>query len=220
MDPAALERFVTGFTGPFEPVLTRLWLLGPGDQCPGCPMRRQCPDRRRCLHLELSLGTSRRTHGPYRRVPLQVGALGRVALEGTTFVANGALAELGLADPAWLAFHHVLGFAAVPLRRADGTAGVLALFSRRRLGPREVSALEAATDLLAGAISSPSIAALSGHREERRTLAEIDREAIERVLAQTAGRVSGPKGAARILGLKPTTLHSRMKKLGVRRVQT
>jgi transcriptional regulator with GAF, ATPase, and Fis domain len=29
--------------------------------------------------------------------------------------------------------------------------------------------------------------------------------------------VSGPRGAARILGLKPTTLESRMKKLGVRK---
>jgi regulatory Fis family protein/GAF domain-containing protein len=220
MDPAALERFVSGFTGPFEPVLTRLWLLGPGDQCLDCPMRRQCPDRTRCLHLELSLGTSRRTHGTYRRVPLRVGALGRVALDGTTFVANGALATLGLADPTWLAFHHVLGFAAVPLRRADGTTGVLALFSRRRLGPREVAALEAAADLLAGAIPATSNPALAGHREERRTLAEIEREAIGRVLAQTGGRVSGPSGAARILGLKPTTLHSRMKKLGVRRVRT
>uniref|UniRef100_A0A832I0X2 DNA binding HTH domain-containing protein n=1 Tax=Eiseniibacteriota bacterium TaxID=2212470 RepID=A0A832I0X2_UNCEI len=50
-----------------------------------------------------------------------------------------------------------------------------------------------------------------------RTLAEIEREAIERALAHTGGRVSGPRGAALILGLKPTTLESRMKKLGVRK---
>jgi transcriptional regulator with GAF, ATPase, and Fis domain len=52
---------------------------------------------------------------------------------------------------------------------------------------------------------------------ERRTLAEIEREAIERVLVQTGGRISGPRGAATILGLKPSTLASRMQKLGVRR---
>ena len=54
----------------------------------------------------------------------------------------------------------------------------------------------------------------------RRTLAEIEREAIERVLAQTGGRISGPHGAATILGLKPSTLASRMQKLGVRRKPT
>ena len=32
-----------------------------------------------------------------------------------------------------------------------------------------------------------------------------------------AGRVEGPKGAARILGLNPSTLRSRMLKLGIRR---
>ena len=52
---------------------------------------------------------------------------------------------------------------------------------------------------------------------ELRTLAAIEREAIERVLAHTGGRVSGPRGAAKILGLKPTTLESRMKKLGARK---
>jgi hypothetical protein len=33
----------------------------------------------------------------------------------------------------------------------------------------------------------------------------------------TGGRVSGPGGAAEILGLPPTTLESRMKKLGIAR---
>jgi transcriptional regulator with GAF, ATPase, and Fis domain len=37
------------------------------------------------------------------------------------------------------------------------------------------------------------------------------------VLAHTGGRISGPQGAAAILGLKPTTLDSRIKKLGVRK---
>ncbi|MBI1796190.1 MAG: hypothetical protein HYR74_03970 [Candidatus Eisenbacteria bacterium] len=52
---------------------------------------------------------------------------------------------------------------------------------------------------------------------ETRTLAEIQREAIERVLIETAGRISGPRGAATALGLKPSTLVSRMQRLGVRR---
>ncbi len=47
------------------------------------------------------------------------------------------------------------------------------------------------------------------------TLDDIQREHIARVLQATGGRVYGPRGAARILGLKPSTLQSRMKKLGL-----
>jgi transcriptional regulator with GAF, ATPase, and Fis domain len=61
------------------------------------------------------------------------------------------------------------------------------------------------------------VARLGRDAAERRTLAEIQREAIERVLLQTDGKISGPRGAAAILGLKPSTLVSRMQKLGVRR---
>jgi formate hydrogenlyase transcriptional activator len=44
---------------------------------------------------------------------------------------------------------------------------------------------------------------------------EMERDAIIRVLRETNGRVSGPNGAATRLGIKRTTLISRMKKLGI-----
>src|SRR5262245_36569723 len=47
------------------------------------------------------------------------------------------------------------------------------------------------------------------------TLEEVERSHIEKVLEQTHGVVHGPKGAAKVLGLNPSTLRSRMKKLGV-----
>ncbi|MGH7561455.1 MAG: helix-turn-helix domain-containing protein [Gemmatimonadales bacterium] len=50
-----------------------------------------------------------------------------------------------------------------------------------------------------------------------RTLEEIERAHVEEVLRRTAWKVSGPEGAAQVLGLKPTTLESRMKKLGIHR---
>jgi len=49
------------------------------------------------------------------------------------------------------------------------------------------------------------------------TLAEIEGEHILRVLEFTGGRIRGAGGAAEILGLPPTTLESRMAKLGLRR---
>lgn len=42
-----------------------------------------------------------------------------------------------------------------------------------------------------------------------------DREQILRILKQTQGRVAGPQGAATRMGIKRTTLISRMKKLGI-----
>ncbi len=44
---------------------------------------------------------------------------------------------------------------------------------------------------------------------------EVQRRHIRAVLAATGGRVYGEKGAAKILGLKPSTLQSRMKRLGI-----
>lgn len=38
---------------------------------------------------------------------------------------------------------------------------------------------------------------------------------IERVLAETRGRIEGPKGAAAALGVNPHTLRARMRKLGL-----
>ncbi len=49
------------------------------------------------------------------------------------------------------------------------------------------------------------------------TLDELQRQHILEVLELTNWRVSGASGAAELLGLRPTTLEARMKKLGIRR---
>jgi transcriptional regulator with GAF, ATPase, and Fis domain len=46
---------------------------------------------------------------------------------------------------------------------------------------------------------------------------EAERRAIIRALELTGWRISGRNGAADVLGLKPTTLHAKMKKLGIHR---
>ncbi len=43
----------------------------------------------------------------------------------------------------------------------------------------------------------------------------MEAEHIRTVLDHTRGVVAGPRGAARILGLNPNTLRSRIEKLGV-----
>jgi formate hydrogenlyase transcriptional activator len=50
----------------------------------------------------------------------------------------------------------------------------------------------------------------------RQTLAEGERELILRALEGAGWHIKGPKGAAAALGLNPSTLYGRMKKLGIR----
>ena len=49
------------------------------------------------------------------------------------------------------------------------------------------------------------------------SLVEVDRKHILKTLQLTSWRIRGKNGAAELLGLRPTTLESRMKKLGLRR---
>jgi formate hydrogenlyase transcriptional activator len=49
------------------------------------------------------------------------------------------------------------------------------------------------------------------------SLVEVERRHIESVLAQTNWMIEGERGAARVLNLSPSTLRSRMQKLGIRR---
>jgi formate hydrogenlyase transcriptional activator len=53
----------------------------------------------------------------------------------------------------------------------------------------------------------------------RPTLTRQEREAIEAALAETRGRVSGPRGAARRLGIPRTTLDSKIKSLRINKHQ-
>jgi transcriptional regulator with GAF, ATPase, and Fis domain len=221
--------------------LSRVWLNGPGDLCGECPMRPECPDQSRCLHLTASAGLTRRVDGPFRRFPLGARKVGEVALTRTPYVLSQDLAGAELAEPAWLVTHRVRGFAALPIVHGERCLGVLALFSRREIGSADLALLEGAARCAAAIVAAareraareivrPGADAVASadptgdpgapeapSARELRTLAAIEREAIERVLQHTAGRVSGPRGAAKILGLKPTTLESRMKKLGVRK---
>jgi DNA-binding NtrC family response regulator len=49
------------------------------------------------------------------------------------------------------------------------------------------------------------------------SLQAVERKHIVSILARTDWVIEGPSGAAKILGLPPNTLRSRMKKLGIER---
>jgi formate hydrogenlyase transcriptional activator len=56
-----------------------------------------------------------------------------------------------------------------------------------------------------------------GSKPKARSLEDVERQHIVDVLEETGWRVSGERGAAKILGLKRTTLEARMKKLEILR---
>jgi formate hydrogenlyase transcriptional activator len=82
------------------------------------------------------------------------------------------------------------------------------ILSRGRRVPADAIALPRAV---------PARAAERRPTDTPETLVTIERRAILAALEASNWRVSGPLGAGCALGLKPTTLHARMKKLGIRR---
>ena len=58
---------------------------------------------------------------------------------------------------------------------------------------------------------------VSPHGTRVPTLEELERQHIMEVLKMTGWQVSGERGAAKLLNVKPTTLEARMKKLGINR---
>ncbi|HET9268243.1 MAG TPA: helix-turn-helix domain-containing protein [Vicinamibacterales bacterium] len=66
-------------------------------------------------------------------------------------------------------------------------------------------------------IALPAASGPAGKRSAR--LADVEKEHIRGVLESAGWRIRGLGGAAERLGLKPTTLETRMAKLGLRRPQ-
>jgi PAS domain S-box-containing protein len=66
-------------------------------------------------------------------------------------------------------------------------------------------------------VELPAVA--SSTLSARMTLKEVERTHILRVLDETGWRIRGANGAAEILAIKPTTLETRMAKLGIKRLK-
>ena len=123
--------------------LARIWLVRPGAGCSTCPMRPECPDRTSCLHLVASAGTSivrpnedlTRVDGSFRRFPIGVRKVGRIAETGEALeVSNIAGEPDWLAQPPWAHAEGIRGFGGQPLVHRGEVLGVLGVFSRATIG--------------------------------------------------------------------------------------
>jgi hypothetical protein len=208
---------VTDLCGAFDAALARAWLIGPGDRCAGCAMATRCSWREACLHLVASAGLSARVDGPFSRFPFEAQPVGEVARTLVPLVLREGLEATGLAEASWLAARGIASFGAWPLVLDGRCAGVFALFSRRALDERDVRALGAFARLASRALVGDAPAPGPPAELTPPTLAETQRRAILRALEITRGRVSGAGGAAELLGMRPTTLESRIRRLGLRK---
>ena len=80
--------------------------------------------------------------------------------------------------------------------------------------------MERSVILSDGPVLNAPLAELAGGRESMDsdgTLEGLERQYIIRVLRETGGVIAGPRGAAVRLGMKRTTLQSRILKMGISR---
>ncbi len=132
-----LHRLVQGLTDEGL-ALARVWLFDTGDICPACPLRDECPDRTRCLHLVASSGQSAdgredwsRLSGDFRRIPIGVRKVGYVGATGSSVLIRDIdQEERWTPRPEWVARESIRSFAGHPLTFRDEVLGVLGVFSR------------------------------------------------------------------------------------------
>jgi transcriptional regulator with GAF, ATPase, and Fis domain len=123
--------------------LVRIWLMRPGDICASCPLRVECPDQEVCLHLVASAGRSvaepgrswSSTGGRFRRFPLGVRKVGLIARSGEALQVPDIEQSNWIVDRDWVCREGIAGFCGQPLVYQQKVLGVLAVFTRARLGP-------------------------------------------------------------------------------------
>lgn len=158
-----LHAVVRGLATQSGVALARIWLFAPGDICEqGCPLRHECSDRTRCLHLVASAGGSQdgtedwsSLQGNFRRIPVGNRKLGVIAQNGTaSLIQHIDQDKQWLVRPDWAHKEQIRSFAGHPLISHRETLGVLGLFSREPLSEQDSSWLRMFADQAAVAITN------------------------------------------------------------------
>jgi transcriptional regulator with GAF, ATPase, and Fis domain len=162
LDPL-LELIVQRLAEHPDVALARIWLIRPGDICPTCPLRDECPQRVPCLHLVMSAGHPRaepgadwsRIDGDFRRFPVGQRKVGKVAGTAEAVCVEDTREDSRwIARPAWARREGVLGFGGQPLVYHGEVLGVLGVFTRRCMRPEALDSLRMLADHAAAAIAN------------------------------------------------------------------
>ena len=156
-----LAQVVEGLVAHTTVGLARVWLIGPGDICDTCPVRAECPDQTRCLHLSASAGAPldgrtdwSRLDGAFRRFPLGVRKIGRIGATGEgIFIDDVARDRDWIARPDWVRRERISSFGGQPLIFKGEILGVLGVFNRDSCDRRTFAWLRTFADHAAIAIA-------------------------------------------------------------------
>jgi transcriptional regulator with GAF, ATPase, and Fis domain len=179
-------------------------------------------------------GSYNRVDGAFSRISLGDGKIGQIAASRQPLIVRGIRGDEGwLANPSWIARQGVRTFAGYPLLADADLIGVLAVFDRWLLSEDAIGDLQFIAHYAAARIadlrervSEPAAAPVSAQSPDlgedlkivtRAELRDMEKATIVNALARSRGKVFGADGAAALLGMKPTTLASRMKALGLSR---
>ncbi len=117
---------------------------GPRRPLRDLPMRNECPDQSRCLHLVASAANSAAgrdfsiLEAKFRRIPVGVRKIGKIAESAQPLiVADLTGNEEWLIDGEWVRNERVSTFAGHPLLFHGETLGVLAILDREALTPAD-----------------------------------------------------------------------------------
>ena len=156
-----LNQIVEGLVGHTTVALARVWLIAPGDICATCPLRAECPDQTRCLHLSASAGAPldnradwSRLDGAFRRFPLGVRKIGRIGASGDgLFIEDVVRDHDWIARPDWVHDERIGSFGGQPLVFNGEILGVLGVFNRDPCDRRTFAWLRTFADHAAIAIA-------------------------------------------------------------------
>jgi transcriptional regulator with GAF, ATPase, and Fis domain len=202
-----LGRIVRGLAETADLALARIWLLAPGDTCATCSMRGQCPDQTQCLHLVASAGHPQteppeawaRTNGTFRRIPLGVLKVGRIAASAEPiWLADAHRDYAWIARPEWARAEGINSFAGHPLVFRGEVLGVLGVFYRTEIDEAIFGWLHAFAAQAATAIANArAFGELTLLRERVERERDYLREEVR--LARTGGAIVGESAALRAM---------------------
>lgn len=107
-------------------------------------------------------------------------------------------------------------------RAALNASGPVVHVSRDWLGRAPLADGSTEAPVSSSSSASPAATAVSTHdgitalASRQLSLEALERRYVSEVLQQTRWRIEGPRGAAAVLGMPPSMLRSRIKKLGLR----